>query len=358
MKAMRLFVFVCGCLLATVAPGWAGVAPPFDLPNNDAAADPMVLQVDGVYYLYVTTSWDEFETWTSTDLLTWEYGGVIFSAGEAGAWNDGKLWAPEVHTDGEQFYLYYSANMHIGVAVSQSPAGPFVDVYDHPFVGDGYGGVQGLAIDGHVFLDEDGRRYFYYAGYAPFSVVRGVEMTSMTTLAEADHPILVEPGIFNWELFVTEAPWMVKHDGGYYLMYSGYGADRPDYAIGYATAGGPLGDFVEYALNPIFHRDDAAGIYGPGHHCVVEDPGGRAKVIYHTKQEAAIGWDREIRAADLCFTAGGRLYVGLDGCTESDLPADDDDDTTGGDDDSFPIDGEDSMRGVVDEDDDDCCGAA
>jgi xylan 1,4-beta-xylosidase len=347
------------CLLAVLlfaAPAFAGYGPPLDLPENDSIADPMVLEVDGLYHLYGTTSWTGFEAWTSPDLETWTYAGFVYEAAPEGSWNDGDLWAPEVHTDGERFFLYYSANMMLGVAVADDPLGPFVDVFDHPFIGSGYGGINGLAIDGHVFVDDDGARYFYFTGYTPFSSLLVAPMTSMTELAPGPHPILVETGIFNWEVFVVEAPWMVKHEGAYFLMYSGGGANVPLYAIGYAAGDDPLGPFDEYAGNPIFHRDDAAGIFGPGHHCTVDAPDGTPKIVYHTKQEAAVGWDREIRINDLCFTESGRLYVGLGACDQTDPPTPTDDD----DDDSLPVAEDDDDSAADDEEeeeeDENACG--
>jgi beta-xylosidase len=331
----KLWLAMCLVTLIPVS-AVADWGPPLDLPNAPGAADPCVIEVDDVYYLYVTASGVNIECWTSTDLLEWDYAGIVWEQKPAGAWNDNNLWAPEVHRDGEDFYLYYAANHKIGVAAGDSPLGPFVDVYDHPFVGAGYGGVNGEAIDAHVFRDDDGRPYFYFAGYRPLSTIVGVEMIDMTTLAPGPSKSLVWTGLFNWELFVVEGPWMVKRDGVYYLMYSGGGANLPVYAVGYATAASPLGDFREYGGNPILHRDDASGIYGPGHHSTTEAPDGQLKIVYHTKKEVEVGWDREIRINDLCFTESGRMYVGLDGCTEHDEPADDDDDDDDNDDTSPP----------------------
>jgi beta-xylosidase len=48
---------------------------------------------------------------------------------------------------------------------------------------------------------------------------------------------------------------MLKRQGTYYLMYSGSGADGPDYAIGYATAKSPLGPFTKHSGNPIAQRE-------------------------------------------------------------------------------------------------------
>ncbi|MDL1872546.1 hypothetical protein FBR05_10095, partial [Deltaproteobacteria bacterium PRO3] len=72
---------------------------------------------------------------------------------------------------------------------------------------------------------------------------------------------------------VAEGPWMLKRKGVYYLMYSGSGADGPDYAIGYATSKSPLGPFTKHAGNPIAKRGN--GVFGPGHHCVITGPDGK-----------------------------------------------------------------------------------
>ena len=48
---------------------------------------------------------------------------------------------------------------------------------------------------------------------------------------------------------------MLKHNGTYYLMYSGSGANGPEYAIGYATSESPLGPFTKFAGNPIASRE-------------------------------------------------------------------------------------------------------
>ena len=56
---------------------------------------------------------------------------------------------------------------------------------------------------------------------------------------------------------------MLKHKGTYYLMYSGTGADSPNYGIGYATSKSPTGPFVKYAGNPIAHRGGDCARAGP-----------------------------------------------------------------------------------------------
>lgn len=106
---------------------------------------------------------------------------------------------------------------------------------------------------------------------------------------------------------VTEGPWMLKHDGTYYLMYSGSGAKGPDYGIGYATAKSPMGPFVKYAGNPIAHRNK--DIFGPGHHCVVEGPHGGLWMVYHQKADEGDDWNRFVALDPLWFDKDGVIHT-------------------------------------------------
>ena len=105
---------------------------------------------------------------------------------------------------------------------------------------------------------------------------------------------------------VTEGPWMIKHGGRYYLLYSGSGANTPDYAVGYAVADHPLGPFTRAAHNPIIERSE--GLFGPGHGCAIQDDAGRWWHIYHQKNTARVEWSRFIAMDPLWFDAAGRLH--------------------------------------------------
>ncbi len=99
---------------------------------------------------------------------------------------------------------------------------------------------------------------------------------------------------------------MIKQNGRYYLLYSGSGADTPDYAVGYATGTSPLGPFTRAEHNPILHRSD--GLFGPGHGCAVRDGGGQWWFVYHQKRTARREWDRFICLDPLRFDEQGQLH--------------------------------------------------
>ena len=333
------FVAVAALISVLAGFAWAGgpnYGEPIDLPNNEFAADPSVIRVGDRYYLYPTTTGVSVECWSSTDLENWTYEGVVWGPAEPGSWNDGGVWAPDVFQYEGKFYLYYTANMKIGVAVADEPTGPFVDVYDHPFIGGGYGNTAGKSIDAHVFQDDDGSLYIYCTTYIPVSAIRVSRMIDPVTVV-GDWQLVVVPNLLSWELHICEGPWMVKHGGIYYLMYSGNGANLPLYAIGYATATNPMGPFEKYEGNPILHVDWEHEFYGPGHNSVVTDDQGTMWMFYHTKVEPTIGWERVVRKNKLAFDTEGNMYVVLDDdddVSDDDVSDDDTDDDTSADDDS------------------------
>ena len=213
---------------------------PDDPEEGVGVADPHVILLGHTWYLYGSAPGDDYKVWTSTDLAVWYYGGVVWTP-TAGSWNDrGKIWAPhvEIGADGS-YYLYYTADERIGVAVADNPAGPFEEVYDHPLVGSGYGGVEGKVIDAFVLREPDGKLTFYYVGITPFNMIYGRAMKDYVTLGDDPAVLLAEPikpEIFSWEGFVNEGPWVFVRNGHYFLSYSGNGADREYYAIGIAVA--------------------------------------------------------------------------------------------------------------------------
>ena len=230
-------------------------------------ADPAVLLYQGTYYLYPTLDCKGYDVFTSKDLVHWEQKPKCFTDSRGG------VWAPDVfHNklgDGK-FYLYYTVDKPgggklIGVAVADDPLGPFADK----------GTLVDDAIDAHLFQDDNQTMYLYFVNVVGGSNKIGVQPMADPLNKKGESTILIRP-TDEWERHggpVAEGPWMLKHDGLYYLMYSGSGANRPDYAVGYATARSPIGPFTKYRGNPIAKQGE--GVFGPGHHCVVTGPDGK-----------------------------------------------------------------------------------
>jgi beta-xylosidase len=282
--------------------------------NNPA--DPHVILVDGTYYLYATTHGRGYDAYASKDLVNWKDRGSVFRTPRGGAW------APDVfhneRGDGK-FYLYYTdddpnappgpLDKQIGVAVSNSPLGPFED---RKVLARG-------AIDAHLFQDDDGRYYLYYVEIVGGFKIFVQRMTDPLT-PEGERVEVMRP-TEPWEMVsghVTEGPFMLKRDGTYYLTYSGTGADSPNYAIGYATSKSPVGPFEKYAGNPIAHR--AKGVYGPGHHCVVDAPDGKKWMVYHQKYDDRTSYRRFLALDPIWFDDDGKLHARVTRGTEKEAP--------------------------------------
>lgn len=276
------------------------------LPETNLA-DPHVLRFNGVYYLYATTHTKGYDVYTSDNLVDWVLRGSVYSDPRGG------IWAPDVFFDSKgagKFYLYYTSDMPgrppggrnkvIGVAMSNSPLGPFVD----------QGVLCEIAIDAHLFQDDDKKLYLYYVDLTDgFKIM--VQSMSDPLTKEGEPQEVIRP-TDSWEKMageVTEGPFVLKHRGTYYLMYSGSGANSPDYAIGYATSDSPLGPFTKHPGNPIVKRGNK--VLGPGHHCVVEGPDNKLWMVYHQKWTEERSFRRFLAVDPIAFDHEGVIVASV-----------------------------------------------
>jgi len=286
-SVILLLVGMCGSQGATAERTY--VNPVID---EIGPADPHVIIHEGMYYLYPTGGNVSYHVYTSTDLVHWTKGREVFEPGER------NVWAPDIFADpkDKKFYLYYTVNKRIGVAVADGPEGPFEDRAT----------FYRNAIDAHMFCDDDGKYYLYYVQLPGFRIhVQRMK----TPLERKGKPTEIIRPTEPWEKksgHVTEGPWMLKHQGTYYLLYSGTGANSLNYAIGYATAEKPTGPFTKYAGNPIVHRTETA--FGPGHGCVVPDGAGKLWSVYHQQKDDTRPWNRFVCIDPLWFDERGVLH--------------------------------------------------
>ena len=318
MKRFTKFVCLHGALVVLAAssvaqPSTAHVDKTYRNPIIDriGPADPHVIRYADKFYMYPTTDGRGYDVFVSDDLVHWEQKPKCFTDPRGGAW------APDVfhHKNGDgKFYLYYTVNRpgggkQIGVAVSHGPLGPFQDRTN----------LVNRSIDAHLFQDNDGAMYLYYVEIEGGFKIKVQPMAD--PLTKKGEPTEVIRPTVDWERkkgAVTEGPWMLTHKGLYYLMYSGSGADGPDYAIGYATSKSPLGPFTKYPGNPIAKRGN--GVFGPGHHSVVSGPDGKLWMIYHQQNGEKIGWDRFLAIDPLWFDEQGVIHARTTRSTDEPAP--------------------------------------
>ena len=303
--------------------------------------DPFVLFTEGTYYMYGTGGGANrgFSAYSSKDLVNWKPEGQVYFQDNKNGWSDpnaawgGAYWAPEVYKVKDKYYLFYSAqwkvnptkeleNFKIGVAVSDKPTGPFVDLAPKPLFDPGY-----PIIDANVFFDSDGKSYLYYSRAAykhPIeseiadqakksgkykeieeSWVYGIELKPDFSDVIGQPKIILRPPVklsdkqSAWESLSvttgevnrrwTEGSVTFKKEGIYYIMYSANHFGGEHYAVGYATSSSPLGPFKKAINNPILKKNTDKGgvVSGTGHNSIIYSPDGKEMFcVYHGRTKA------------------------------------------------------------------------
>jgi beta-xylosidase len=229
-------------------------------------ADPDVQYLNGRYWIYPTTdgfpgwSGTRFKAYSSKDLVNWKDHGVILDLGPDVTWADKNAWAPAIAERNGKYYFYFCAEQQIGVAVADSPAGPFKDALGKPLVAKG-GSLKGQMIDPAVFTDDDGQAYLYWGNGRGYVVPLNDDMVSFDAAKVKD----ITPDNFR------EGSFVIKRKGTYYFMWSEDDTRSENYHVAYATGPSPLGPWTKRGT--ILEKRPEYGILGTGHHSVVNTPG-------------------------------------------------------------------------------------
>jgi len=243
-------------------------------------ADPAALVYKDKVYLYA--GHDEAPTkvagyrmynWTcfsSTDMANWTEHPTPLSAKDF-AWAKGDAWAGQVIERNGKFYWYVAVEhgaIHgksIGVAVADRPEGPYKDALGKALVtNDMTTNVTKISwddIDPTVFIDDDGQAWLIWGNTGCYYAKLKKNMI------ELDGPIKTFTGLPHY----TEAPWIHKHNGWYYLSYAYEFPEKTAYAMSRSIEG-PW----EYKgiLNEI------AGNSNTNHQAII-DFKGKTYFIYH-----------------------------------------------------------------------------
>lgn len=287
--------------LKRITDKWGKPAELGELPNNPVLpgfhADPEIIYSNqtGKYYIYSTTDgqpgWGGwyYTAYSSNDLKDWTYEGIVLDLkSDQVSWADGNAWAPAIEEkktkDGYRYYLYFSGNpkngggKQIGVAIADSPTGPFTDL-GHPMITESPTG-RGQQIDVDVFTDPvSGKSYLYWGnGY-----MAGAELNKdMVSIKKKTLAVLTPEGGTLQDYAYREAPYVFYRNGLYYFMWSVDDTGSPNYHVAYGTSNSPLGP-IQVAADPIVTiQDPEKEIYGPAHNSVICKPGtDEWYIVYH-----------------------------------------------------------------------------
>lgn len=248
-------------------------------------ADPTIFADKGQYYVYGTDGVNAglgFRVYTSTDLVHWTGGGFALKKGES--FGNKGFWAPQVFTYRQKYYMAYTANESIAIAVSDHPAGPFRQTVMRALSG------QTKQIDPFVLFDK-GKIYLYHvrldSGNRVFVAQLKNDLSDIIpgTLQECIGRGTGWENTGNVPWSVTEGPTVVKRNGKYYLFYSCNDFRSRDYAVGIATGNSPTGPWERAENNPFISRKNT-GENGSGHGDVLHTADGKWYYVFHTHHSA------------------------------------------------------------------------
>lgn len=306
-----------GSVSTNCPPPAAGAKGKNPLFTDQYTADPAAFVFDCTFYIqcghdeaaagqngFVMKEWFLL---SSTDMVTWNKKVALRLSDFS--WADANAWAGQMVTKNGKFYWYVPLNergagMAIGVAVSDSPTGPFKDALGKPLINDksemanfGFNdpGQTVYTIDPTVFVDDDGQAYLHYGGFSRMVVAKlNDDMISISGKMQEVTP----PGFF-------EAPFLTKRNGRYYEIYA---AGVNPATIDYATASSPMGPWTRGgriidALPNVSGQDAATS------HPGVAQLGGQWYVVYHLSNGPNGGgtYRREVAIDKLNFNTDGTI---------------------------------------------------
>ncbi|WP_437963383.1 glycoside hydrolase family 43 protein [Sorangium sp. So ce260] len=276
--------------------------------------DPAPMVYNDTVYLYTghdedsATDWfgmNEWRVYSSKDMVNWTDHGSPLKYSDF-SWAKGDAWAGQVIHRNGKFYYYVpvtsrSLNRHtIGVAVSDSPTGPFKDALGKPLITANCGD-----IDPTPFIDDDGQAYLYWGNPEVCYVKLNEDMISYQgdvvrvpmTAASFGQRTGESDGRHTTKY--EEGPWLYKRDGLYYLVY----------------AAGPISEYIAYSTSssptgPWTYRGVIMPTEGTSftNHAGVIDYKGNSYFFYHNGAlPGGGGFHRSTAVEQFTFNADGTI---------------------------------------------------
>lgn len=281
---------------------------------NTYTADPAAMVYNNTVYLY--TGHDEasatgtgyvmrdWKVYSSTDMVNWTDRGTPMAVSAFG-WAKGDAWAGQVIERNGKFYWYICAEHKtipgkaIGVAVSDSPTGPFRDALGHALITNDmtkFSGISWDDIDPSVMIDDNGQAYLYWGNTALMYVKLNSDMISYS--GSINSVPLTQASIGPTQF--TEAPWIDKRNGLYYLSYA---SGWPE-AISYSTSTSPTGPWTYRGVIMA-----PTGTSGTNHQAIIEYKG-QPYFIYHNGALPTGGdYRRSVAIEKFNYNADGTIPV-------------------------------------------------
>jgi len=290
-------------------------------------SDPAPMVHDGTMYVYTGHDEDgadffwmqEWRVYSTQDMVNWQDHGSPLAL-ESFSWADDRAWASQTIERDGKFYWYICAHsrlsrgMAIGVAVSDSPTGPFRDAIGKPLFENG----SWDHIDPTVMIDDDGQAWLMWGNPRVYYLKLNRDMISYE--GELGMLDMTEEGFGaplrdkqekgkQYKDNYTEGPWLRKVDASkykvdpskaYQLLYAAGGV--PEH-ISYSTAPSPTGPWT-YAgvIMPLCDQYTKSFT----NHCGVADYKGHSYFFYHTgRLPNGGGFGRSVAVEEFKYNADG-----------------------------------------------------
>ncbi|GIP53789.1 family 43 glycosylhydrolase [Paenibacillus vini] len=274
-------------------------------------ADPAPLVVGDTVYLYTGHDEDgstyftmnEWRVYSSKDMVNWTDHGSPLSY-KTFSWAKGDAWAGHAIERNGKFYFYSTVTSSslgrpaIGVAVSDSPTGPFVDALGHPLVSSAWGD-----IDPAAYIDDDGQAYLYWGNPELKYVKLNPDMISydqnvgIVTVPLTKEGFGERSGNASRPTLYEEGPWLYKRGDLYYMVYAAGGI--PEF-ISYSTSNSPTGPWTYRGV--IMTTQGKSFTNHPG----VIDFKGHSYLFYHNGAlPGGGGFTRSVAVEEFNFNSDG-----------------------------------------------------
>jgi beta-xylosidase len=291
MKQIRILFSLCITLITTVSFS----QNPLNFGSNIRTADPSAhVWKDGRVYIYASHDEEcqedfwmkDWHVFSSDDLINWTDHGACLSVDEI-SWADNYAWAPDCAYKNGKYYFCFPAGtghkdrvnpekstkwMGIGIAVSDSPTGPFVDHIGSPLW------TKPYANDPCLFIDDDGTPYLYIPGY------RVYELTDDMKSVKGDF-LKMDMGGYEPKM---EGPWIFKRAGKYYFTMP-----EGNRVLTYYMADSPTGPWIYQGV--IMEGEHESN----NHHSIVEYEG-QWILFYHRWIDTGSACENRKRQRQIC----------------------------------------------------------
>lgn len=291
MKTTKTLLTLSVALMTTIA----FAQNPLNFGSNIRTADPSAhVWQDGRLYIYASHDEEcqedfwmkDWHIFSSDDLIHWTDHGPCLSVNDI-SWADNYAWAPDCAYKNGLYYFCFPAGtgvkdrvhpekstkwMGIGIAVSESPSGPFTDLIGAPLW------TKPYANDPCLFMDDDGKPYIYIPGY------RVYELADDMKSVKGDF-YKMDMGGYEPKM---EGPWIFKRNGTYY-----YTMPEGNRVLTYYMADSPTGPWTYQGV--IMEQENNAN----NHHSIVEYKG-QWILFYHRWIDTGDACENRKRQRQIC----------------------------------------------------------